>query len=69
MRCDKENKTWERIIRILAETAFLTFAYLSWGISNLGVIAGAIGLMLTVNGLLGDCPVCAIARRKIDKGA
>ncbi|SDH74131.1 YgaP family membrane protein [Propionivibrio dicarboxylicus] len=68
MQCAKENKTWERVIRVLAGAGLLIFAYSSWGLSNAAVIAGAVGLMLVINGLLGGCPVCAIARSRIDKG-
>ena len=39
------------------------------GAYGLGLIAGLVGLMLTLNGLLGGCPVCTIARKQIDKGA
>ena len=36
---------------------------------QLGAVAvGAMGMMLAMTGLLGFCPMCALAGRKLDKG-
>ena len=69
MPCDENTRRGERLIRLLAGLGFLALAALSRETPGLGLIAGMVGLMLTVNGLLGGCPVCAIVRKRIDKGA
>ena len=68
MPCDENTRRGERLIRLLAGLGFLALAALSQETPGLGLIAGMVGLMLTLNGLLGGCPVCAIARKRIDKG-
>ena len=69
MPCDQNARRGERLIRPIAGLGLLAVAALSREAPGLGLIAGLVGLMLTLNGLLGDCPVCAIARKQIDKGA
>lgn len=69
MPCDQNARRGERLIRLIAGLGFLALAALSREAPGLGLIAGLVGLMLTLNGLLGDCPVCAIARKQIDKGS
>lgn len=69
MPCDQNARRGERLIRLIAGLGLLAVAALSREAPGLGLIAGLVGLMLTLNGLLGDCPVCAIARKQIDKGA
>lgn len=69
MPCDENTRRGERLIRLLAGLGFLALAALSRETPGLGLIAGMVGLMLTLNGLLGGCPVCAIVRKRIDKGA
>lgn len=69
MPCDQNARHGERLIRLIAGLGFLALAALSREAPGLGLIAGLVGLMLTLNGLLGGCPVCTIARKQIDKGA
>lgn len=57
----------ERIVRILTGMAAFVFAAMNWGVSNFAVGAGIIGAMLAMTGLMGFCPVCAMAGRKTDK--
>lgn len=64
----KNVPTWERIVRVIAGMACLVLAYLNWGDSSIGVGAGIIGAMLSMSGLLGFCPMCAMVGRKLDKG-
>jgi len=59
---------WERIIRLVIGLMALAFAYQNLGASNLGVALGVMGTMLSMTGLVGYCPMCAMAGRKPDKG-
>ncbi len=60
---------WERVLRIVIGMAFLAFAYFNWGVSTIGMGAGVVGAMLSMTGLIGFCPMCAMVGRKLDKGA
>lgn len=65
----KNVPTWERFLRVIAGMGFLAFAYMNWGVSGLGVGAGIVSAMLSMTGLMGFCPMCAMVGRKLDKGA
>lgn len=58
---------WERALRVLLGMMALAFAYQNWGESNFGVGMGVAGAMLALTGLMGYCPMCAMAGRKLDK--
>lgn len=45
----------------------LGYAAMNWGVSGGAVAVGAMGMMLAMTGLLGFCPMCALAGRKLDK--
>lgn len=60
----KNVPTWERIMRLIAGMGFLAFAYTNWGSSSVGVGAGIAGAMLAMTGLMGYCPMCAMAGRR-----
>lgn len=64
----KNVPTWERVLRLIMGMAALAMVYLSWGLSNLGIAAGVMGLMLAMTGLMGYCPMCAMVGRTLDKG-
>lgn len=65
----KNLPVWERILRVVTGIVFLVFAYMNWGVSNFGVGAGVAGAILSMTGLMGFCPMCAMVGRKLDKGA
>lgn len=59
---------WERVLRIVMGLMALGFAVMSWG-HPMAMGAGVIGGMLSMTGLFGFCPMCAMVGRKLDKGA
>jgi hypothetical protein len=61
----KNLPTWERILRVIIGMASLVIAYLSWGHSNFGLASAAIGAMLSMTGLMGFCPMCAMVGRRL----
>jgi hypothetical protein len=64
----KNVPAWERVLRIVMGLMALGFAAMSWG-SPLAMGAGVMGAMLSMTGLFGFCPMCAMVGRKLDKGA
>lgn len=64
----KNVPTWERVLRLVMGLMALGFTAMSWG-SPLAIGAGFMGAMLSMTGLLGFCPMCAMVGRKLDKGA
>ena len=56
--------TAERIIRIMLGLVLLAGALLWFGLTTVGWIIGATGLIAASTGLLGWCPMCAMAGRK-----
>lgn len=57
---------WERAARIVMGLMALGFAVMSWG-SPLAMGAGIMGAILSMTGLIGFCPMCAMVGRKIHK--
>ncbi|UUZ47516.1 DUF2892 domain-containing protein [Massilia sp. B-10] len=64
----KNVPAWERAMRIVMGLAALGFAAHRWG-SPLAVIAGLTGATLALTGLIGFCPMCALAGRKLTRKA
>jgi hypothetical protein len=65
----KNVPAWERIVRIVMGLMALGFTAMNWGGSPLAIGAGTMGAMLSMTGLIGFCPMCAMVGRKLDKGA
>lgn len=63
----KNVPIWERVLRIVLGLAALGFAALSWG-NPLAIGVGITGAVLSLTGLLGFCPMCAMFGRTLDKG-
>lgn len=59
---------WERALRVLAGMASLAYAAINWGVSGLAVAMGVMGAVLAMSGLMGYCPLCAMAGRRPVKG-
>lgn len=59
---------WERVLRIVMGLMALAFAGMNWGGSSLAIGAGVMGAVLSMTGLFGFCPMCAMVGRKLDKG-
>ena len=64
----KNIPAWERVLRIVMGVMALGFAAMNWGVT-LAVGAGVMGVVLSMTGLIGFCPMCAMVGRKLDKGA
>ena len=62
----KNVPTTERIIRIIMGVALLGLALARLGATTAGWIAGAMGMTAALSGLVGWCPMCAMAGRKIE---
>lgn len=65
----KNLPNWERVLRVVMGLMALGFAAVNWGGSPLAIGAGAMGAILSMTGLFGFCPMCAMVGRKLDKGA
>lgn len=63
----KNVPTWERILRVMMSFALLFFAYHNWETSYVGLALGIMGAMLAISGLVGYCPMCAMAGRTLDR--
>ena len=59
---------WERILRIIMGLMALGFAAMSWG-QLLAMGVGVMGAVLSMTGLFGFCPMCAMVGRKLNKEA
>ncbi len=64
----KNVPSWERMLRIVMGMAALGFAVMNWHTSPLAVGAGMVGAMMAMTGLVGFCPMCAMAGRRIKQG-
>ncbi|WP_371412889.1 DUF2892 domain-containing protein [Thiomonas sp. X19] len=65
----KNVPTWERVLRVVMGLMALGFAAIHWGGSPVAIGAGVMGAVLSMTGLFGFCPMCAMVGRKLDKGA
>lgn len=63
----KNVPTWERVVRMAVGLGAVVFTVLNWG-SPLAMGAGAMGAVLSLTGLVGFCPMCAMVGRKLHKG-
>ena len=64
----KNVPNWERVLRIVMGLMALGFAAMNWG-QPMAMGAGVMGAVLSMTGLIGFCPMCAMVGRKLDKGA
>lgn len=62
----KNVPTAERVIRVMMGVALLGGALVWLGATTVGWVAGAMGMMAAVSGLIGWCPMCAMAGRKLE---
>lgn len=62
----KNVPTMERVIRVLMGIGLLVAALLWLGPNAKGWVIGAVGMMATIGGLVGWCPMCAMAGRKLE---
>lgn len=57
----------ERTVRMLAGVAAIIGAVLYFGPTPMGWVLGAMGVMSAASGLLGFCPACALAGRRLSR--
>ena len=62
----KNVPTVERMIRMMMGLALSGGALLWLGPTTAGWVVGAMGMMAAVSGLIGWCPMCAMAGRKLE---
>lgn len=62
----KNVPTAERVIRVMMGVALLGGALVWLGATTGGWVVGAMGMMAAVSGLIGWCPMCAMAGRKLE---
>jgi hypothetical protein len=60
----KNVPTVERVIRLIMGLALLGGALAWMGATPSGWIMGSMGMMAAMSGLIGWCPMCAMAGRK-----
>ena len=66
----KNIPTAERIVRGLAGAAMIAFELLGGiGQPKLGYLIAAAGLMVSMTGFIGFCPLCAMVGRKVKHAA
>lgn len=58
---------WERWVRGLLGFVVLGTALALFGYSWLGLGFGIVGIMALMTGLIGFCPICALAGRRLDE--
>ena len=56
---------WERVLRVMMGIGLLVGAVLWLGPNAKGWVVGAMGLMASMTGLVGYCPMCAMVGRKL----
>lgn len=57
----------ERAIRVLMGFAGMGFAAANLGTFGVAVAIGAMGVLISLTGVMGYCPLCAVAGRKPNK--
>ncbi len=57
---------WERVLRAIMGLMGLAYAAMNWGGSAMAVGIGLMAAMLALTGLVGFCPICALAGRKLN---
>ncbi|HTD03847.1 DUF2892 domain-containing protein [Undibacterium sp.] len=61
----KNLPNWERVLRLIASLAVIAWAVLNLsGVIAWIVVAGAAGM--TLSGVFGFCPMCAMVGRRLD---
>lgn len=63
----KNLPTWERILRVIMGIMSLAYVGMNWGGSSLAVGMGIMGTVLAMTGMIGFCPMCAMAGRRLNK--
>lgn len=61
----KNIPKWERALRLALGVGLVAAAVVHFGSTPMGWGAGAMGAMAAMSGLLGFCPACAMAGRRL----
>lgn len=57
---------WERALRVIMGIGLLAASILYFGPTAVGWAAGLVGAMAAMSGMVGFCPGCAMAGRKLN---
>ena len=60
----KNLPTWERLVRLVAAAAMGSCAVHFWG-TPVGYLWTVIGIVIALTSIVGFCPMCAMAGRRI----
>ena len=60
----KNLPAWERLVRVLAAVAMGACAARYWG-TPAGYVWAASGIIMALTSVVGFCPICALAGRRI----
>jgi Protein of unknown function (DUF2892) len=60
----KNLPTWERLVRLLAAVAMGSCAAHFWG-TPFGYVWAVFGISMALTSVVGFCPMCALAGRRI----
>lgn len=63
----KNVPDWERWVRVLMGIVLLGAALAIFGYGWLGFGTGVFGFIVMMTGIVGFCPACALAGRKLDQ--
>jgi len=61
----KNLPTWERLIRLVAALATGACAAQFWG-TPVGYVWAVVGIAMALTSVVGFCPMCALAGRRIE---
>ncbi len=64
----KNLPTWERAVRLLGASAMALCAWRLWGGPG-GVVFAVAAVTAAVTAVVGFCPMCAVAGRRLDRRA
>lgn len=57
----------ERVVRVIMGVGLLVLSLVWFGSTATGWVAGLIGAMAVMSGLLGFCPACAMVGRRLSR--
>ncbi|MGJ0394084.1 MAG: YgaP family membrane protein [Methylocystis sp.] len=61
----KNLPNWERAMRLVMGLVLIAIAIVYLGKAAMGYGAGAMGVMAAMSGMMGFCPACALAGRRL----
>ena len=65
----KNMRGWEQIVRLLAGAAMVACGLIGLAGNPVGYFVAAVGVITALTGVIGYCPACAVAGRRVDAGS